>query len=195
MKNQLIKGLAIVAVMTLGGLTVKAQDPNVTYATNEVSISIQDVIGIVDDANNQIDAFTEATAYSMGAVNFSYPDAGSYSTDQTQSGGYFNVSASTAFDVQVRAAAANFTSTTAGTDVIPISVLNITATTPAGITVTEIPAGGLTTTYQAFALGGPGTVMAISPSYTIPATAAQADIFGKETGTYTLDIYYQVSPQ
>lgn len=192
MRKYLSRGLAVMAVLAFGTSVANAQ--NVTYAMNTVSISIADVIGIVDDNNNQIEAFTEATAFNMGAVNFSYPDAASYQTTQTAPGGHFNISASTPFKVEVKAATANFTSDEAGA-LIPVGVLNITGTAPAGVTITEIPAGGLTTAYKPFATGGTGAVMRIAPSYTVPAAQAQANIFGKPDGTYTVDVIYQVSAQ
>jgi len=61
MKNQILKTLTVIAGFMIVFQNVSGQ--NVTYATNQVSISIADVIGIVDDNNNQIDAFSEATAF------------------------------------------------------------------------------------------------------------------------------------
>src|SRR5690606_32826436 len=117
MKIQILKTLTVIAGFMIVFQNVSAQ--NVTYATNQVSISISDVIGIVDDNNNQIDAFSEATAFNMGAVSFAYPDAPSYQQSQTSAGGHFNVSASTPFIVQVRASSANFSSDEVGA-LIPV---------------------------------------------------------------------------
>lgn len=167
---------------------------NVTYASNTVNISIADVIGIVDAANNQIDAFTEATAYDMGAVSFEYPDAASYNSPQTESSGSFYVSASTPFRVDVRTTAATFSSGTVQAT-IPVSVLEINGTADPAVTITPIAAGALSTSYQQFATGGTGQVMNIAPTYTIPAAQAQANIFGKPDGTYSVDVIYQVSAQ
>lgn len=101
----------ILTVAVLGKVTnVSAQ--NVTYACNTVNISIADIIGIVDTASNQIDVFTEETAFNMGIVSFEYPNALFYGTSQTESSGSCYVSASTPFRVTVRATTATFNSGT-----------------------------------------------------------------------------------
>lgn len=192
MKTKVLFAGIIMIATAITNIHVYGQ--NVTFARHTVSISIADVIGIVDESNNQIDAFSEATAYNMGTVSFVYPDAASYQTTQTTGTGSFNVSASTPFRVDVRATASVFESGTVG-ETIPISVLSIGGAADAGITITPVEAGSLTTSYQPYATGGTGQVMNVAPTYTIPAEQAQANIFGMPDGTYSVDVMYQVSAQ
>lgn len=142
----------ILAVAVLGKVTnVSAQ--NVTYACNTVNISIADIIGIVDTASNQIDVFTEETAFNMGIVSFEYPNALFYGTSQTESSGSCYVSASTPLpcncesyhrDVQQWYCRA------------PVDVLEINGTTNPLVTVTPFAEGALSTSYQFYATGGTG---------------------------------------
>ncbi|MCU7693727.1 hypothetical protein ACFSPU_05220 [Haoranjiania flava] len=175
-----MKKTLILAAVSVFGFISFAQ-AQATSSTN-VKINLTDFI-TTEPGNQTVPGQTPGAA----AVEFSYPNAASYTVDQVVSlAGHLKVTATKIFQVTVKAAGANFVN---GTNNIPVGVMDITPTVPAGSggTATKVT---LTAAEQPILTGVKAGIQTIDVKYSIPADRAQKDILGKPQGTYQQTIVY-----
>ncbi len=170
----------ITAALTFGaivfGITVQAQN---TTATTTVNITLSDVISI--------DSGSSATG---GTVAFNYATAEAYNTAQTVAqANALKVTSTKAFNVKVKAGAANFVN---GTNLIPVNVLTIKAAAAAGTMGGTKNVVVLSEADQTLVANAPlGSALILNLDYTIPAAESSSPkILGKPAGTYTQTVIY-----
>ncbi|MBS1570781.1 MAG: peptidoglycan-binding protein LysM [Bacteroidetes bacterium] len=153
-------------------------------ASTNVKITLADFI-TAQDGNGTT---ASATPGAGAEVAFSYPDAASYTVDQTVAKvGHLKVTATKSFGVKVKANAANFLK---GTDAIPVSVMDIIPTAPGSGTATTVTLSAADQTILANVNSG---IKTIDVSYKIPFAKAQSDILGKPSGVYNQTVTYTFS--
>lgn len=182
-----MKKILFAVVMIAGTFAVsnnaKAQSTSTTASTN-VKITLADFI-TAHDGNGTT---ASATPGAGAEVAFSYPDAASYTLDQTVSkAGHLKVTATKTFSVVVKANAANFTN---GSNTIPVSVMDVIATAPGSGTATTVT---LSNADQQILSGVNSGIKSIDVAYKIPFAKAQSDILGKAAGAYNQTVVYTFS--
>lgn len=161
---------------------VKAQSTSV--ASTNVKITLSDFI-TAHDGNGTT---ASATPGSAAEVAFAYPDAASYTVDQTiAKAGHLKVTATKSFDVKVKANGTDFVN---GSNTIPVNVMDVIATAPGSGTATTVT---LSNADQTILSGVNSGIKTIDVSYTIPFAKAQASILGKASGAYTQTVVYTFS--
>jgi hypothetical protein len=97
------------------------------------------------------------------------------------------VTATKAFGVKVKASGTDFVK---GTDLIPVSVMDVIATAPGSGTATTVT---LSNADQTILSGVNSGIKTIDVSYKIPFARAQANILGKASGVYNQTVVYTFS--
>lgn len=170
-----MKNLFIISTLALGLFfigTNNAQAQNT--GTTTVNLILSDVISLETSSAN---------------VNFVYDSAEAYNTDQEHTvEDNIKVTSNKNFDISVKANGANFT---AGTNSIPVDVLDITAV--AGGTMGGTPTTvNLSTTDQNINTNAElGSELTLDVNYKIPATKSSSPaILGKPAASYTQEVIY-----
>lgn len=154
-------------------------------ASTNVKITLADFI-TAQDGNGTT---ASATPGAGAEVAFSYPDAASYTVDQTVAKvGHLKVTATKSFGVKVKANAANFLKGVS--DAIPVSVMDIIPTAPGSGTATTVT---LSATDQDILTNVNAGIKTIDVSYKIPVAKAVANILGKPSGVYNQTVTYTFS--
>ncbi len=180
-----MKKLSIAIVTIIASLVVtESNAQQSTTASTNVKIVLNDFI----TAENGVQS-TPGQTPGGANVAFSYPDAASYKADQTVSvAGHLKLTATKTFDVKVKAAGTDFSN---GSDKIPVNVLSITPTAPAGgATISTV---SLSNADQTIITGAKSGIKTIDVSYKISAADAQSKILGKPQGTYQQTVIYTFS--
>ncbi len=182
------KLLSIAIVTVIASLAVNQSNAqqSTTTASTIAKITLSDFITAENGAQS-----TAGETPGSASVDFSYPNAASYTTDQVKSvPGHLKLTATKTFTVNVKAAGSDFEK---GSDKIPVSVLDITPTAPAdGGTVSTVT---LSNANQPILTGAKSGIKTIDVNYKISAAKAQASILGKPSGAYQQTVIYTFSQQ
>ena len=180
-----MKKILFAAVIIAGTCAVSNQaKAQTSTASTNVKITLADFI-TAHDGNGTT---ASATPGAGAEVAFSYPDAASYTVDQTVAkAGHLKVTATKAFGVKVKASGTDFVK---GSDLIPVSVMDVIATAPGSGTATTVT---LSNADQTILSGVNSGIKTIDVSYKIPFARAQANILGKASGVYNQTVVYTFS--
>jgi hypothetical protein len=183
-----MKKILFAAVIIAGTVAVSnkanAQSTSTSTASTNVKITLTDFITAADGNGTTASATPGAGA----EVAFAYPNAASYTVDQTVAkAGHLKVTATKSFGVKVKASGTNFEN---GLNIIPVSVMDVIATAPGSGTATTVT---LSNADQEILTGVNSGIKNIDVSYKIPFARAQADILGKVSGAYSQTVVYTFS--
>ncbi|MGC1631564.1 MAG: peptidoglycan-binding protein LysM [Gelidibacter sp.] len=178
-----MKKQIIIATLALGAFVIGTNNTQAQIGTtsNPVSTTVNIILSDVIS----IDAGSVA---SEGIVDFNYVTTADYNTAKNVTvENSLIVTSSKNFDVKVKAEGENFTS---GTDVIPVSVLQVKAVS-GGTMVGTLNQITLSNANQVLVSNATlGAKKSLSIDYSISAEKAQTVLLGKAPGTYTQKVTY-----